>query len=276
MNFIHEPATEEPNGDLSETLEALDFDSHESECSDDSNYDEIPHASHPVRELPLLRQLAYARRFKKDGHLILKIQFLNESSFFVHAHPSMLISHFKLKYFRKEIRQNNKKVRLIHRGHELYDKKKVQSNDRAEMMRLSDYPLEDESVLHCLITEKNTSQQNAASSTGNQHNVTPDSIQFHDALIGDLDFGNRLLLPLFCLLLSSSWLLRIAYRQYFSVLSTLALVGLTVIFAIFSFAIGLLRYQNHDSTIVVAASRSEQRDNPDESVLATDETPTQQ
>lgn len=94
-------------------------------------------------------------------------------------------------------------VRLIHNGRELQHDK-----------TLSSYNIEDLSTIHCLVTPSNRNRNQAQA----------------EAELTDLDLSN-LMLPLFTLILALIWYCRIMYRNFFNAMSTLALVGITILYA---------------------------------------------
>ena len=94
-------------------------------------------------------------------------------------------------------------VRLIHNGREL----------RPDTSSLAAYNVDDLSVVHCLVTRSTRNAQQTQ----------------NDAELTDLDLSN-LMLPLFTLILALIWYCRIVYRNFFNAMSTLALLGITVLY----------------------------------------------
>ena len=116
----------------------------------------------------------------------------------IYMHPS--ISTFRA-HFSVEL-ADNFSVRFIFRGQEL----------REECSTLGAYHVEDNSVIHCLLSRISQSEQ--ATTHTQPFNI-------------DLGF---LMFPLFGLILGLLWYWRIMYRSYFSAVSTLSLVGITFLF----------------------------------------------
>ncbi|CAH8498465.1 unnamed protein product [Schistosoma turkestanicum] len=170
-----------------------------------------------------------------NGHLVIKLQYLNDESRFVHASPTMSVSRFKKKHFVDELINQKKNVRLIFQGRELMDVLQSQanfnSNERPKRQRLCDYGITDGSTIHCLVTTPIVSS-NRSSPVNNSNNTERNSgfSTSSDSMLTEFDMGTRLMKPLFAFLLLFTWFFRIVYRQYFNSVSTFALVTLTVFF----------------------------------------------
>uniref|UniRef100_A0A5K4ENI8 Ubiquitin-like domain-containing protein n=2 Tax=Schistosoma mansoni TaxID=6183 RepID=A0A5K4ENI8_SCHMA len=172
-----------------------------------------------------------------NGHLVIKLQYLNEESRFVHASPTMSVNRFKKKHFVDEIINQKKNVRLIFQGRELLDVLQNEANfhsgRRPRRQRLCDYGVTDGSTIHCLVTTPVVSSPTRSSSVNDSGN-TGRNFSFpsssSDSMLTEFDIGTRLMKPLFAFLLLFTWFFRIVYRQYFNSVSTFALVTLTVFF----------------------------------------------
>jgi hypothetical protein len=99
---------------------------------------------------------------------------------------------------------DNFAVRFIFGGQEL----------REDRSTLEAYNIEDNSVIHCLLTRITQPQQ----STNHQPPA-------------GLDLG-FLMFPLVAVILGLVWYCRVVYRNYFSAVSTLSLVGMTFLFIV--------------------------------------------
>ncbi|CAH8527943.1 unnamed protein product [Schistosoma mattheei] len=172
-----------------------------------------------------------------NGHLAIKLQYLNEESRFVHASPTMSVNRFKKKHFVDELINQKKNVRLIFQGRELLDvlqnEANFHSSGRPKRQRLCDYGITDGSTIHCLVTTPVVSSPTRSSSVNDSGNTErnfafPSSSS--DSMLTEFDIGTRLMKPLFAFLLLFTWFFRIVYRQYFNSVSTFALVTLTVFF----------------------------------------------
>ncbi|CAH8547550.1 unnamed protein product [Schistosoma curassoni] len=172
-----------------------------------------------------------------NGHLVIKLQYLNEESRFVHASPTMSVNRFKKKHFVDELINQKKNVRLIFQGRELLDvlqnEANFHSSGRPKRQRLCDYGITDGSTIHCLVTTPVVSSPTRSSSVNDSGNTGrnfafPSSSS--DSMLTEFDIGTRLMKPLFAFLLLFTWFFRIVYRQYFNSVSTFALVTLTVFF----------------------------------------------
>lgn len=122
---------------------------------------------------------------------------------------------FYRKHFSSELEQS-KLVRFIFNGRDL-------QNDSST---LESYNICDNSVLHCLITQR---QQNETRQMDNDNGF---------------DIG-MFMFPLFGLLLACIWYLRFTYRQLFNTTSTLTLGGITFLF-VAAFISTLQRPANHE------------------------------
>ena len=111
-------------------------------------------------------------------------------------------------------------MRLIFNGQEL----------RGESTTLSSYNIGDMSVVHCLITRSTRPQEQNGQ-------IEQDAME--------IDLSN-IMFPLFGLILGLIWYCRIAYRNFFNAMSTLALIGITVLF-FFACVITFRNNRPHDN-----------------------------
>ncbi|TPP65778.1 Transmembrane and ubiquitin domain-containing protein 2 [Fasciola gigantica] len=214
--------------------------------------DEVPIrvTSKNVHLMSLEKQEEYAARFRSKGHLVLRLQYLNERTRFVHASPNTSIVRFKRKYFTEELNVQ-KNVRLIFQGRELTeygvdtgsDEPSSTQASKPNVKRLSDYNVTDGSTVHCLVTTQ--SSPTSTSNTTDTHSSDRANTRRHrtgpsDSILTDFDMGTRLMEPLFAFLLAFTWFFRIAYRQYFNSVSTFALVALSVFFVGSVFAVNFV------------------------------------
>ncbi|CAH8604727.1 unnamed protein product [Dicrocoelium dendriticum] len=212
-------------------------------------------------------QREYASRFRVKGHLVLRLQYVNDRTRYVHASPEMLISRFKRKHFAEELVGQYKNVRLIFQGHELVEQQTTRSNRTnftrptdttiARQLRLCDYNVRDGSTIHCLVTTSAVSTSLAQDASSHSGSRGQDS-HSNDPLLTEFDMGARLLEPLFAFLLAFTWFFRIAYRQYFNSVSTFALITLSVFFC---GAVFTMNFMNAASVVSAFAARRRNRTN---------------
>ena len=100
---------------------------------------------------------------------------------------------------------DNKLIRLIYNGQEL-------RNPRT----LGSYNIEDNTVIHTLVSEPNVT-------------TPPPSRSATD--VATFNAGN-LMVPLFVIILSLIWYLRIEYGQFFTLTSTISLICISIVFAL--------------------------------------------
>ncbi|KAF5403596.1 hypothetical protein PHET_02834 [Paragonimus heterotremus] len=196
-------------------------------------------------------QEAYAARFRSKGHLVIRLQYVDDRTRFVHASPDMLISRFKRKYFADELLQQHRNVRLIFQGRELTETnvarcRQQRIGDQSEVsniqpLRLRDYDIHDGSTIHCLITNAVTPSRNVSPEhPPGRHNPRGRTSPSNDSILTEFDMGTRLMEPLFAFLLAFTWFFRIVYRQYFNSLSTFALIALSIFFCGAVFAVNIV------------------------------------
>lgn len=144
-----------------------------------------------------------AEELLPEGHIRIRLKYLDERQRLVQARPEDTIGQFKRAHFSVEM-ADNFSVRFIFRGQEL----------REDCSTLQAYHIEDNSVIHCLLSRISQSEQ-----------ATNHSQPFN------LDLG-FLMFPLFGLTLGLLWYCRVMYRSYFNAVSTLSLVGISFLFLI--------------------------------------------
>ncbi|CAL8087022.1 unnamed protein product [Calicophoron daubneyi] len=218
------------------------------------------------KPLTLEEQEEYAARYRSKGHLVLRLQYLNDEARFVHASPEMSVARFKRKYFADELLRQNKNVRLIFQGRELAERGSIRSNrsgsgsspaegEATKRNRLCDYDIPDGATIHCLvITPTARSQQPEANQPSSSRRGRGSNAS--DSVLSEFDLGTRLMEPLFAFLLAFTWFFRIAYRQYFNSVSTFALVALSVFFCGAVFAVN---FMNAASAVTSFAARRRAR-----------------
>nr|CDS29210.1 Transmembrane and ubiquitin [Hymenolepis microstoma] len=166
---------------------------------------------------------------RDSGNIVIRLQYLNDHVRYVHAPPDMPVAVFKKKFFADELERQNKSVRLIFQGREL----KLNSPENPTKRCLRDYGVSDNSTIHCLISDalpRSTGNQNGQQDTSS---TTSGRTFYHTTMTGgseDIDFGSHALMPLLAFLLISAWLFRLTHSEYFSLLSTVALICLSAVF----------------------------------------------
>ncbi|CAH8541567.1 unnamed protein product [Heterobilharzia americana] len=224
---------------------------------------------------------------RSKKRLVIKLQYLNDRTRFVHASPTMSVNRFKKKHFLDELVNQKKNVRLIFQGRELVDvlpnETGFTSGVKPKRRRLCDYGITDGSTIHCLITASVLSSSVNRSSSGNDPGNSGSIFGFQatssDSVLTEFDMGTRIMKPLFAFLLLFTWFFRIAYRQYFNSVSTFALVALTVFFCGAVFTVSLV---NATSTVAslfgisfadsdISSQQSEEVDNSSTSHLHQDD-----
>lgn len=158
---------------------------------------------------------------------------LNYVLCFIPHSLSLFLSHRK--FFADEMERQHKSVRLIFQGRELKPSAAA-SRDSPSRRRLCDYGVSDNATIHCLISDappqpaSSSSSRSPSSSVESSGSMGP-MLRTSFGAPEDLDFGSQMMMPLFALLLSSVWLFRLMHAEYFSVVSTVALVCLSALFA---------------------------------------------
>ncbi|KAA3677721.1 uncharacterized protein DEA37_0004275 [Paragonimus westermani] len=203
------------------------------------------------RNITVEEQEAYAARFRNKGHLVIRLQYVDDRTRFVHASPDMLVSRFKRKHFAEELLQQHRNVRLIFQGRELTETnaarfRQQRIGDQSELshiqpLRLRDYDIQDGSTIHCLITNAVTPSHDVTQEHfPGRHNPRGRTSPSNDSILTEFDMGTRLMEPLFAFLLAFTWFFRIVYRQYFNSLSTFALIALSIFFCGAVFAVNIV------------------------------------
>ncbi|VUZ51588.1 unnamed protein product [Hymenolepis diminuta] len=166
---------------------------------------------------------------RNSGNIVVRLQYLNDRVRYVHAPPNMPVAQFKKRFFADELERQNKSVRLIFQGREL----KFNSPENPTRRCLRDYGVSDNSTIHCLISDappRSTSPQNGQQGTSSTTTGPTFSRATFNGGPEDIDFGSHALMPLLAFLLISAWLFRLAHSEYFSLLSTVALICLSAVF----------------------------------------------
>ncbi|KAF8567922.1 hypothetical protein P879_07754 [Paragonimus westermani] len=217
---------------------------------DESHVSE-PDSLDTSRNITVEEQEAYAARFRSKGHLVIRLQYVDDRTRFVHASPDMLVSRFKRKHFAEELLQQHRNVRLIFQGRELTETnaarfRQQRIGDQSELsniqpLRLRDYDIQDGSTIHCLITNAVTPSHDVTQEhSPGRHNPRGRTSPPNDSILTEFDMGTRLMEPLFAFLLAFTWFFRIVYRQYFNSLSTFALIALSIFFCGAVFAVNIV------------------------------------
>ncbi|XP_055860695.1 uncharacterized protein LOC106070659 [Biomphalaria glabrata] len=135
-----------------------------------------------------------------DSRIRVKLKYMNETHRLVYASPLDTIGDFRRNNFQSEL-EDNKWVRFIYNGQDLRDDGRT----------LQACNISDNCTMHCLIT----SQTRATTASSASHDTDEDS------------FMGALMYPLFTFVLLIVWYFRLMYRQYFSAMSTVCLIGIT-------------------------------------------------
>ncbi|KAG5444778.1 Transmembrane and ubiquitin-like domain-containing protein 2 [Clonorchis sinensis] len=225
------------------------------------------------------KQEEYASRFREKGHIVIRLQYVNDRTRYIHASPDMPISRFKRKHFSEELMEQRNNVRLIFQGRELKEYNAAQGHssqiasnqdltNEHHSLRLCDYNVHDGSTIHCLVTPAS-----APTSTSSEAQLDRTRFPNHrgrsstsnDSILAEFDMGTRLMEPLFAFLLAFTWFFRIVYRQYFNSVSTFALIALSVFFCGAVFAVN---FMNAASNFVTFATRRRNSPEPSTSDLS--------
>ncbi|ESN96911.1 hypothetical protein HELRODRAFT_114448 [Helobdella robusta] len=161
-----------------------------------------------------------------DGHITIKLQFIDGTQRVVHANPDETIGEFKRRNFSAEL-DSRSTVRFIMSGQEL----------KNESMSLRSYKVSHNIIIHCLIL---TSQQAPTSSST--------SAATRQQRRGGLNDIGSLAFPIFGMGLGALWYARIFYRGYFNGASTVSLLAITFLYGlslIASFRTASPSNQNH-------------------------------
>ncbi|BHF66349.1 transmembrane and ubiquitin-like [Sparganum proliferum] len=168
-------------------------------------------------------------------HIVLRLQYLDDRVRYVHAPGNMPVMYFKRKFFSEEILNQNKNVRLIFQGRELANREQTSGTMSApipgdsvdpSLRRLCDYGVRNNSTIHCLVSDMPANRSSPAVSRDRE----PTTRLVGNTSSVDVDFGSYFMMPLFALLIGFTWIFRFIFRQYFSFLSTTALILLSGLF----------------------------------------------
>uniref|UniRef100_A0A0V0JA82 Transmembrane and ubiquitin-like domain-containing protein 1 n=1 Tax=Schistocephalus solidus TaxID=70667 RepID=A0A0V0JA82_SCHSO len=171
-----------------------------------------------------------------SNHIVLRLQYLDDRVRYVHAPENMPVMYFKRKFFSEEILNQNKNVRLIFQGRELANREQTSGTISApipgdsvdpSLRRLCDYGVRNNSTIHCLVSDMPV---NRSSSPATAHGREPNARFTATASSVDIDFGSYFMMPLFAFIIGVTWIFRLIFSQYFSFLSTSALILLSGLF----------------------------------------------
>jgi len=148
----------------------------------------------------------------EEERVTVRLKFLNETLKDVEASLVENVGQFKRRNFSQEI-SSNKNVRLIFNGQVLRD----------EASSLRSCGIFDKCVVHCLIHNgppQTSTTTNTTTGVAGAHNNTQHR---------DLDLS-AYFIPILGLALALLWYFAVAYNNYFNLLSTSALIGLTSLY----------------------------------------------
>jgi len=140
-----------------------------------------------------------------DGHIRIKLKYLDERQRWVQSPPNETIKNFKRIHFEGELAEDMV-VRFISNGRELHQ----------ESQTLAFYNIVDKCVVHCLFSKKSTTSETNVQAS---------------AQIQQFDIG-VFMFPIFGLILLLLWYFRFIYRNYFNAMSTFSLIGITLLFIV--------------------------------------------
>lgn len=157
------------------------------------------------------------------------------------------------KFFSDEITRQNKNVRLIFQGRELGSQARIAPNQQVSSLPdpsqrcLCDYGVSNDSTIHCLISNVPAGRLRPPANTSAVPSVRTDNRHRHEQ--ADVDIGGHAMLPLFALIIGSTWIFRFTYVEYFNLVSTIALVILSGLFggAVLSFSFWSSEASTHHS-----------------------------
>jgi len=149
-----------------------------------------------------------------DGHMVVRIKFLNDVIREMRVKATDTIRDFKAKFFAEELATSSR-VRLIFNGQLLADHRSF-----------ADYGIINNTVVHCILTRD-------AGGDGDGRQGTPPILN-EDVMLPEFDL-TRLVFPLVAVILSCVWYFRVQYRQFFNATSSIALLFLTLLFFFFVF-----------------------------------------
>ncbi|GFO30344.1 transmembrane and ubiquitin-like domain-containing protein 1 [Plakobranchus ocellatus] len=165
-----------------------------------------------------------------------KLKYMNETQRLVHASPLDTIGDFRRTHFQTELQEGDKWVRFIFNGQDL-------RNDEATLQA---YQIGDNCTMHCLITNKRLGHSAGSDSANGGSGLHRRDEEDADSVMGALMY------PLFTLVLAVVWYFRFTYRQYFSPMSTVCLIGI-------SFLLGLGYFSSLRTTTPTPATTGNQQ-----------------
>lgn len=167
-----------------------------------------------------------------DDEITIKLKYINDDQKVVKAKPKELVGNFIKRNFQVELNAQ-KRIRLIFNGHVLHP-----DNETLEQCGLYN-----NCVVHCLVHQQRTQQNNNDTSqinnndntssmyTGNEEFQNIQNPNGLSAVHNEWDLG-RLLVSILTLILVVAWYSRYHYDQLFTVTTSLALYVLTAIFTL--------------------------------------------
>ncbi|CAF0771851.1 unnamed protein product [Adineta steineri] len=160
---------------------------------------------------------------RENQSLKIIIKFLNDTRKEISANPNDTISTIKQLHFANEL-ATNKMIRFIYQGRELQDRETLRT-----------YNIRDETIIHCQISirrDDSTNQRPDGTSSGTHRNTNRfDASPLIESPPINISSYFVILLSLILVLI---WYLRINYRVLFTPISTIFLILITIIFAIFT------------------------------------------
>ncbi|GFS14319.1 transmembrane and ubiquitin-like domain-containing protein 1 [Elysia marginata] len=171
-----------------------------------------------------------------SSNIRVKLKYMNETQRLVYTSPLDTIGNFRRTHFQQELQEGDKWVRFIYNGQDLRD-------DEATLQA---YQVGDNCTMHCLITNKRRTPSSQAGSAGSAGGLHGGDDEDGDSVMGALMY------PLFTLVLAVVWYFRLTYRQYFSPMSTVCLIGI-------SFLLGLGYFSSLRTTTAATTTGNQQQ-----------------
>ncbi|ELT98219.1 hypothetical protein CAPTEDRAFT_185076 [Capitella teleta] len=147
---------------------------------------------------------------QQQGYIRVRVKYLSDRERLLIVKPQCTIGELKRDNFQEELSQNIA-VRIVYQGQEL----------KAEGATLSSCNITDNSVIHIVLTQR----------------PTPSSSPPSSPILPQESFNIGILLaPTIAICLGSMWFFRFQYKQYFSAMATICLVGITFLFGLIAYA----------------------------------------
>jgi len=161
---------------------------------------------------------APASASSSDGHMTVRIKFINDVIREMRVKSTDTIRDFKATFFAEELAALNR-VRFIFNGQMLSDH-----------LSFGDYNITNNTVIHCLVSRAGSGSGGSGGGAEDVNGVgNGGGGGGEDVIIQELDLS-RLVFPLVAVILSCVWYFRVQYRQLFNATSSAALLLLTGIF----------------------------------------------